>query len=75
MQTANCFELATLLASFLIGSGYDAFVVQGYASESVCNNDLRKVKLDLPKDKVSVLILCIIVSNTGFHYDALCCQV
>lgn len=47
MQMANCFELATLLVSFLIGCGYNAFVVQGYATETVCNNDLRIVKLDL----------------------------
>ncbi|VVC24088.1 Hypothetical protein CINCED_3A019886 [Cinara cedri] len=47
-QTANCFELATLLVSFLLGCQYNAFVVQGYASEYVSKNDLRKVKLDIP---------------------------
>jgi len=47
MQTANCFEMAILLVSFLIGCEYNAFVVYGYASEVVCNNDLRKVKIDL----------------------------
>ncbi|XP_025205390.1 dynein regulatory complex subunit 7-like, partial [Melanaphis sacchari] len=46
MQTANCFEMAILLVSFLIGCEYNAFVVYGYASKIVCNNDLRKVKLD-----------------------------
>lgn len=54
MQTANCFELSTLLVSFLIGCGYNAFVVQGYATESVCNNDLRNIKLDLPKTNVCI---------------------
>lgn len=52
MQNANCFELATLLVSFLIGCGYNAFVVHGYATQSVCNNDQTKVKFDLPKDSV-----------------------
>uniref|UniRef100_A0A2S2P3Z5 Coiled-coil domain-containing protein n=1 Tax=Schizaphis graminum TaxID=13262 RepID=A0A2S2P3Z5_SCHGA len=46
MQTANCFEMAILLVSFLIGYKCNAFVVYGYATEMVCNNDLRKVKLD-----------------------------
>jgi len=49
-QTANCFELAILLVSFLIGCGYNAFVVYGYATKIVCNNDLRKIKIDLPKE-------------------------
>ncbi|VVC24351.1 Hypothetical protein CINCED_3A009486 [Cinara cedri] len=52
IKIANCFELATLLVSFLIGCEYNAFVVQGYAAETVCNNDLRKIKLDLPKDNL-----------------------
>lgn len=51
-QNANCFELATLLVSFLIGCGYNAFVVFGYATENVCNNDLTNVKLDFLKENV-----------------------
>ncbi|CAI6342726.1 unnamed protein product [Macrosiphum euphorbiae] len=47
MQTANCFEMAILLVSFLIGCECNAFVVYGYATEIVCNNDLKKVKIDL----------------------------
>lgn len=62
-QTANCFELATLLVSFLIGCQYNAFVVQGYAAESVCNNDLRKIKLDLPKDNVCIFVHFSLIFN------------
>ncbi|XP_050528015.1 dynein regulatory complex subunit 7-like [Daktulosphaira vitifoliae] len=50
-QTANCFELAILLVSFLIGRGYNAFVVQGYATEETCNNDFKNITLDLPSDE------------------------
>ncbi|CAH1723951.1 unnamed protein product [Aphis gossypii] len=46
MQTANCFEMAILLVSFLIGCECNAFVVYGYATDTVSNNDLTKVKLD-----------------------------
>ncbi|XP_025200554.1 LOW QUALITY PROTEIN: dynein regulatory complex subunit 7-like [Melanaphis sacchari] len=51
-QIANCFELAILLVSFLIGCGYNAFVIYGYATEIVCNNDLRKIKIDIPKEPI-----------------------
>ena len=30
-HTGDCFDMATLLCSLLIGSGYDAYVVHGYA--------------------------------------------
>jgi len=55
MQTANCFEMAILLVSFLIGCECNAFVVYGYATEIVCNNDLRKVKIDLEDVCINVL--------------------
>lgn len=58
MQTANCFEMAILLVSFLIGCEYNAFVVYGYATEIVCNNDLRKVRLGLDE------YVCIKIFNT-----------
>ncbi|OQR89593.1 hypothetical protein ACHHYP_06188 [Achlya hypogyna] len=35
-QTGDSFDLANLLVSFLIGSGYDAYVVNGYAPKWVC---------------------------------------
>jgi hypothetical protein len=35
-QMGNSFEYSTLLCSFLIGSGYDAYVVSGYATRELC---------------------------------------
>lgn len=56
MQTANCFEMAILLVSFLIGCEYNAFVVYGYATDIVSNNDLTKVKLDREEHAVCITI-------------------
>jgi hypothetical protein len=38
-QKGNCFDFSFLLASLLIGHGYDAYVVSGYATREVCNAD------------------------------------
>ncbi|KDO23978.1 hypothetical protein SPRG_10675 [Saprolegnia parasitica CBS 223.65] len=35
-QSGDAFDLANLLVSFLIGSGYDAYVVNGFAPRWVC---------------------------------------
>lgn len=35
--------MATLLCSLLIGSGYGAMVVSGYATREVVNNDQKRV--------------------------------
>ena len=35
----DCFDLSVLLASFLIGSGYDAYVVYGVAPKWICTRD------------------------------------
>ena len=43
----DCFDLATVLTSFLIGAGYDAFVVYGMAPEWVCNRDRSKTSEDI----------------------------
>ncbi|XP_039282272.1 dynein regulatory complex subunit 7 [Nilaparvata lugens] len=46
-QKGSCFEMSTLLVSFLIGSGYDAYVVSGYATREICVNDLSRYKCPL----------------------------
>ena len=38
-QRGNCFNYSTLLVSLLIGAGYDAYVVCGYATRETCNMD------------------------------------
>lgn len=41
-QVGNCVEMSILLASALIGTGYNAYVVIGYAAREVCENDQSK---------------------------------
>jgi len=38
-HTGDCFELSTVLCSFLVGSGYDAYVVNGYAPKYITLRD------------------------------------
>ncbi|GMI05467.1 hypothetical protein TrVE_jg4585 [Triparma verrucosa] len=35
----DSFDFATLLCSYLLGAGYDAYVVQGYAPKYICERD------------------------------------
>lgn len=44
-RAGDCFDMATLLASFLIGAGYDAFVVNGIAPRWICLMDQTKSPL------------------------------
>ena len=54
--TAMCFELSTLLVSLLIGNGYDAYVVSGYASKQCCLNDQTHTNcpLNMQREFVSI---------------------
>lgn len=38
-QIGNCLEMSLVLVSLLIGAGFDAYVVVGYATTPVCLND------------------------------------
>uniref|UniRef100_A0A1B6DIF5 Dynein regulatory complex subunit 7 n=1 Tax=Clastoptera arizonana TaxID=38151 RepID=A0A1B6DIF5_9HEMI len=38
-QFGHCFEMSTVLVSYLLAAGYDAYVVSGYATREYCNND------------------------------------
>ena len=41
----DCFDISIILASFLIGAGYDAYVVHGTAPNWICNRDRTKENL------------------------------
>ncbi|XP_049720426.1 dynein regulatory complex subunit 7 isoform X1 [Elephas maximus indicus] len=41
-QKGNCFDFSTLLCSMLIGSGYNAYCINGYASQDLCLMDLTR---------------------------------
>jgi hypothetical protein len=52
-RKGNSFEMATLLCSLLIGFGFPAMVVSGYATREVTTNDQRRVKCPyIPEEKV-----------------------
>ncbi|NWU17521.1 DRC7 protein, partial [Cephalopterus ornatus] len=38
-QRGNCFDFTVLLCSLLIGAGYDAYCVHGYATQEICTLD------------------------------------
>ncbi|NXN50742.1 DRC7 protein, partial [Rynchops niger] len=38
-QRGNCFDFSVLLCSMLIGAGYDAYCVHGYAAREICTLD------------------------------------
>ncbi|XP_012927064.1 dynein regulatory complex subunit 7 isoform X5 [Heterocephalus glaber] len=54
-QKGNCFDFSTLLCSMLLGAGYDAYCVNGYGSQALCNMDLTREVCPLtvtPKETV-----------------------
>merc|ERR1711990_127273 len=48
-QKGNSFDYSTLLCSLLLGAGYDAYVVSGYASREICNMDQTREACPLLK--------------------------
>lgn len=55
-QKGNCFEYSTLLCSLLIGAGYDAYVISGYATKETCLADESRDICPLLKKKEEVRI-------------------
>lgn len=43
-HTGDCFDLSTVLCSFLLGAGYDAYVVYGYAPQFITLRDQSKLQ-------------------------------
>ena len=53
-QKGNSFEYSTLLCSLLIGAGYDAYVISGYADKETCLMDETREICPLLKKKEEV---------------------
>lgn len=53
-RKGNSFEMATLLCSILIGFGFPAMVVSGYATREVTSNDQRRVKCPYIPENVTL---------------------
>lgn len=53
LRKGNCFECATFLTSLLLGQGYNAFVVSGYASreQTLCDLTRRSCPYILQPEK------------------------
>lgn len=78
-QKGNCFDFSTLLCSMLIGAGYDAYCVNGYGSQDLCQMDLTRdvcpltmkhkevcgapAALDILQDSPSLNLVCPCVSQ------------
>lgn len=52
-HTGDSFDIATLLCSFLIGNGYDAFVVWGYAPRFITLRDQSMTQCPVSTETVS----------------------
>lgn len=55
-RSGNSFEMATLLCSVLIGFGFPAMVVSGYATREVTRNDQRRVKCPYVPEELIELV-------------------
>ncbi|KAF5280263.1 hypothetical protein FQR65_LT03071 [Abscondita terminalis] len=57
-RTGHSFELATALCSILLGHGYDAYVVSGYATQDVCLKIMIRVESPFPinKEKEEIVV-------------------
>ncbi|KAM9062397.1 dynein regulatory complex subunit 7 [Sarcophilus harrisii] len=54
-QKGNCFDFSVLLCAMLIGAGYDAYCVSGYASQEMCLMDLTREMCPLLKKPKKVV--------------------
>ena len=66
--TGDCFDLSNLLCSYLLGSGYDAYIVNGYTSQQVALKDQSSnvcpIALKSSNDKSSS------TTTTSNNYDS-----
>ncbi|XP_067406158.1 dynein regulatory complex subunit 7 isoform X2 [Emydura macquarii macquarii] len=54
-QRGNCFGFSVLLCSLLIGAGYDAYCVNGYATREICMMDETREVCPLLKKSKEIL--------------------
>ncbi|XP_029464781.1 dynein regulatory complex subunit 7 [Rhinatrema bivittatum] len=54
LQLGNCFDFSVLLCSLLLGAGYDAYCVSGYATKEMCLMDETREECPLLKKLVKV---------------------
>ncbi|CAL8263433.1 unnamed protein product [Merluccius merluccius] len=52
-QRGTCFDVSTLLCSLLLGAGYDAYCVSGYAVREMCLLDQRRQECPLVMDTLA----------------------
>jgi hypothetical protein len=58
-QKGTCFEFSILLCSLLIGAGYDAYCVCGYATRETTLMDETREICPMLKKKVEVCVSCL----------------
>lgn len=56
-RKGSSFDMATLLCSYLIGSGFAACVVHGYATREFTKNDQQRVECPFLPNVVQVIVL------------------
>ncbi|KAK5648480.1 hypothetical protein RI129_003372 [Pyrocoelia pectoralis] len=56
-QAGHCFEIATCLCSLLIGQGYDAYVVSGYATQDVCLKIMTRTDSPFPPEVQEAMVV------------------
>nr|XP_008120536.2 PREDICTED: dynein regulatory complex subunit 7 [Anolis carolinensis] len=54
-QRGNCFDFSVLLCSLLVGAGYDAYCVNGYATREICMMDESREECPLLKKSEQVV--------------------
>lgn len=69
-QVGDCMDMSIVLASLLIGVGYDAYVVIGYADRTTCIADESRVALPFSSDGVRLLRTVTKQKKDGHGNDA-----
>ena len=74
-QTGTCFDISTLLCSLLLGAGYDAYCVTGYAVREMCLLDQSRQECPLLVGEVEVKVEVsgvVLICPSHTHMNSLC---